>query len=131
EWAWPGSGGGVMADHGALVQVVDDDRAFRTAVSRVLRAAGYDVEEYESARDYLLRGEAPAAGCLLLDLRMPGPSGLDLQNSLSRQDRCVPVVFLTAHGDIPTSVHAMKAGAADFLTKPVKREPVLAVVRAG
>ena len=96
----------------------------------MLRAAGHEVRVYESAGDFLLREEEESAGCVLLDLRMPGPSGLDLQTALARRGSLLPVIFLTGHGDIPTSVRAMKAGATDFLTKPVKREALLEAVRS-
>jgi len=113
-----------------VIRIVDDDHSFRVAVGRVLRMAGYDVREYGSAGDFLMGDATEDPGCVLLDLRMPGPSGLDLQASLARHERSLPIVFLTAHGDVPLSVRAMKAGAADFLVKPVKREALLAAVRA-
>jgi len=118
-----------MTRGAAVIRIVDDDAGFRTAISRLLRAAGYEVRVYESAGDFLLRDD-DADGCVLLDLRMPGPSGLDLQTALTRRGALLPVIFLTGHGDIPTSVRAMKAGAADFLTKPVKREALFEAVRS-
>src|SRR5215470_19846468 len=105
-----------------IVYVVDDDDSLRKAVARLLRAAGYEVCAYASAGDFALANrERTRRGCVLLDVRMPGPSGLDLQEALAREDEPLPVIFLTAYGDIPTSVRAMKAGAVDFLTKPIKR----------
>jgi len=113
-----------------IVYVVDDDDSLRKAVARLLRAAGYEVCAYASAGDFALANrERTRRGCVLLDVRMPGPSGLDLQEALAREDEPLPVIFLTAYGDIPTSVRAMKAGAVDFLTKPIKRDVLLNAVR--
>jgi FixJ family two-component response regulator len=111
-----------------LIHVVDDDDSLRSALQRLLAAAGYRVKAYASAGEFLLDPPADAPGCLLLDLRMPGPSGIDLQEALSRHGIRLPVIFLTGHGDLATGVRAMKAGAVDFLTKPVEREPLLAAV---
>jgi FixJ family two-component response regulator len=113
-----------------IVHVVDDDDSLRKAVTRLLHAAGYDVRAYASAGDFALAGrEKNKRGCVLLDVRMPGPSGLELQEALAREDEPLPVIFLTAHGDVPSSVRAMKAGAVDFLTKPIKRDVLLNAVR--
>ncbi len=113
-----------------IVYVVDDDDSLRKAVTRLLRAAGYDVCAYPSAGAFALANrENHRRGCVLVDVRMPGPSGLDLQEALAREDEPLPVVFLTAHGDVPTSVRAMKGGAVDFLTKPIKRDVLLSAVR--
>src|SRR5262249_61512206 len=112
-----------------LVHVVDDDDSLRKAITRLLRAAGYEVRAYSSAGEFALSLRDNRRGCLLLDVRMPGPSGLDLQEALAREDEPLPVIFLTAHGDVPTSVRAMKAGAGDFLTKPIKRDVLLNAVR--
>lgn len=113
------------------VHVVDDDDSLRTALARLLRAAGHQVHAHASAADFLLARRGPLRGCLLLDVRMPGgPSGLELQHALVQQGETLPVIFLTGHGDIPMSVQAIKAGAFDFLTKPVRREPLLAAVAA-
>lgn len=113
---------------GPVIRIVDDDEAFRTAVSRLLEAAGFEVRAYASAGDFLLAEEDPTPGCVLLDLRMPGPDGLDLQAALGRRGDSLPVIFLTAHGDVAASVRAMKAGAEDFLTKPVKRDALLSAI---
>jgi FixJ family two-component response regulator len=113
-----------------IVHVVDDDDSLRKAVMRLLRAAGYDVRAYASAGEFALANrENHARGCVLLDVRMPGPSGLDLQEALAREDEPLPVIFLTAHGDVPTTVRAMKTGAVDFLTKPIKRDVLLSAIR--
>jgi len=113
-----------------VIRVVDDDEAFRTAITRLLKAGGYEVRSYTSAGDFLLGEEDSTPGCVLLDLRMPGPDGLELQSAIGRRPNPLPVVVLTAHGDVAASVHAMKSGAEDFLTKPVKREPLFAAIRA-
>jgi RNA polymerase sigma factor (sigma-70 family) len=113
-----------------IIHVVDDDDSLRKAVTRLLRVAGYDVRAYASAGEFLLASrENNRRGCVLLDVRMPGPSGLDLQEALAREEEPLPVIFLTAYGDVPTSVRAMKAGAVDFLTKPIKRDMLLSAVR--
>jgi FixJ family two-component response regulator len=112
-----------------IIHVVDDDPSFRTAVTRLLRAAKYEVRGYPSASEFLDSDSSAGPGCILLDLRMPGASGLDLQQSLARMEERLPVIFLTGHGDIPASVRAMKAGAVDFLTKPVRRETLLAAIQ--
>jgi FixJ family two-component response regulator len=113
-----------------IIHVVDDDTSFRRAVTRLLRAANYQVRDYASASEYISADAAATPGCILLDLRLPGTSGFDLQQSLaSREDR-LPIIFLTGHGDIPASVRAMKAGAVDFLTKPVQRETLLRAVQS-
>jgi FixJ family two-component response regulator len=113
-----------------IVHVVDDDESLRTATARLLGAAGYEVRTYASAGEFALARDATMSGCVLLDVRMPGPSGLDLQDSLARNSNPLPIIFLTGHGDIPMSVRAMKAGAVDFLTKPVERSVLLAAVEA-
>ena len=119
-----------MTSEEPVIRVVDDDQGFRTAISRLLRAAGYQVREYASAGDLLLADEEQTPGCVLLDMRMPGPSGLDLQEALAKRERKLPIIFLTAYADVRMSVRAMKAGAMDFLAKPVKREALLSTVRA-
>jgi FixJ family two-component response regulator len=118
-----------MSDGIPVIRVVDDDEAFRTAISRLLRAAGWEIREYASAGDYLLANDDARPGCVLLDLRMPGPNGLDLQAALRKRDDALPIVFLTGHGTVPATVRAIKDGAEDFLTKPVKREVLIDAVR--
>ena len=112
-----------------IIHVVDDDASFRTAVTRLLRAANYEVRGYASAAEFLNSDPCAEPGCILLDLRMPGASGLDLQESVERMEVRLPIVFLTGHGDIPASVRAMKGGAVDFLTKPVPRETLLGAIQ--
>jgi FixJ family two-component response regulator len=112
-----------------VIHIVDDDESMRTAMERLFTAAGYAVNTYASAGDFLLA--APhSAGCILLDLNMPGPSGLDLQQGLARAGNTLPIVFLTGHGDLSHGIRAMKAGAVDFLTKPVERATLLAAIEA-
>lgn len=111
-----------------VIHVVDDDDSLRAALQRQLTAAGYQVRVYASAGEFLLAPPSDASGCLLLDVAMPGPSGLELQDVLERHGVRLPVVFLSGHGDVATGVKAMKAGAVDFLTKPVERETLLAAI---
>lgn len=113
----------------SVVHVIDDDDSFRVAVSRLLGSAGYQVRTYASAGEYLIQPPSPGvAGCLLLDLRMPGPNGLELQQALARMDSTLPIVFLSGYADVAASVTAMKAGARDFLTKPVDKDALLSAV---
>lgn len=112
------------------VYLVDDDAAILRALTRVLREEGFAVEAFASAEAFLSRrGAAPDGGCLVLDVTMPGLGGLDLQARLAEAGGSMPIVFLTGHGDIPTSVRAIKAGAADFLTKPVAADVLVRAVR--
>jgi len=117
-----------MNSAGPVIHVVDDDASFRVAVARLLQAAGYRVALYESGERLLEGLPGAASGCILLDLRMTGLSGLDLQDRLAELGHPLPIVFLTGYGDIPASVRAIKAGAEDFLSKPVSKEPLLAAV---
>jgi FixJ family two-component response regulator len=112
-----------------IIHVVDDDDSLRTAVMRLLRAAGHEVRGYPSAGEFLLAPPGNTPGCIVLDVRMPGPCGLDLQAAVGKLDDALPIIFLTGHGDIPMSVRAMRAGAVDFLTKPVQRTALLTAVR--
>ena len=112
-----------------VVYVVDDDLSVRRSTGRLLRCAGFKVETFASAREFLEfpRREVPA--CLVLDVRMPDVGGLELQRELNRLGNTVPVIFITAHGDIPMSVRAMKAGAFEFLTKPFQTAHLLEAIR--
>jgi FixJ family two-component response regulator len=114
----------------ATVFLVDDDPGVRRSLSRVLHEAGFDVQAYESAEAFLARAGTVSRGCLVLDVSMPGLNGLDLQRQLSEAGQAMSIVFLTGRGDIPMSVRAIKAGAVDFLTKPVASETLLAAVRS-
>jgi len=111
-----------------IVHVVDDDASWRKSVARLLSAAGYRVELYASAENFLQNADTGAPGCILLDVRMPGLTGLQLQQRMAEMRHALPIVFLSGHGDIPTSVLAIKAGAGDFLTKPVDAEVLLRAV---
>ncbi len=110
------------------VFIVDDDASFRSALSRLLRAAGHQVKAFSSASEFVAGVPATGPGCVVADLQMPGLNGLDLQAALAGSDNPLPVLFLTGHGDIPTSVQAMRLGAEDFLTKRAPRETLLDAV---
>jgi FixJ family two-component response regulator len=115
----------------STVYLVDDEADLRRALTRLLQADGLRVESFGSAEEFLAQVPAGAAGCLVLDISMPGLDGLQLQERLRDRAATLPVVFLTGQGDIPTTVRAIKAGAVDFLTKPVKAADLLRAVRAG
>jgi len=120
-----------VTDPAPLVRIVDDDASFLTAVGRLLRASGFAVRTFASAAEFLAQPEFDVPGCVLVDLQMPGLSGLDLQEALARERHPLPVIFLTGQGDIPTSVHAMRRGAEDFLTKLAPKADLLAAVTRG
>ena len=120
-----------MTSFAPVIHVVDDDDSVRTALTRVLRAAGFETRAYRSAVDFLLAERPTAPGCIVLDVRMPGLNGMDLHRKLMTEEGALPVVFLTGKGDIPMSVYAIKAGAVDFLAKPARAETLLRAVRAG
>ncbi|SAL11752.1 response regulator transcription factor [Caballeronia humi] len=112
-----------------VVHVVDDDDDMREAVAVLLRVAGYQVRTYSDAGHFLLSDATHAPGCLLLDVRMPGgPSGLDLQEALAERRSPLPVIFLSGQADVPMCARAFKAGALDFLTKPIRKDELLAAV---
>ena len=111
-----------------MVFVVDDDPSVRKSLTRVMTSAGYTVEAFASAREFLSRERVPGPCCLVLDVRMPGLTGLELQEALADRRHRMPIVFITGHGDISMSVKAMKRGAADFLTKPFDVEKLLEAV---
>lgn len=111
-----------------LVVIIDDDLEVRTALAELLYSVGLEAEAFASSRDWLESGLTDRPGCLILDVRMPGSSGLDLQHHLGRTGDAKPIIFLSGHGDIPMTVQAMKAGAVDFLTKPVRDQTLLDAV---
>jgi FixJ family two-component response regulator len=118
-----------MITEAPVIHVVDDDVSFRTAVARLLKACGYQVALYESARQLLEKPPSTDPGCILLDVRMPGMSGHELQARLLNIGNTLPIVFLTGHGDIRMSVRAIKAGAEDFLSKPVSRKTLIEAIQ--
>lgn len=117
-----------MSGDAPLVLVVDDDPSMREALSSLIRSAGLRVETYGSAQEFLGRGRPDAPACLVLDMRLPRISGLDLQDRLVQMGVAIPIIFLTGYGDIPATVRAMKAGAAEFLTKPVRDGELLEAI---
>lgn len=112
-----------------IVFVVDDDVSVRESLELLVRNAGWQPETFESAQEFLNRPRPQVPSCLVLDLSLPGISGLDLQKQVSTERSDMPIIFITGHGDVPKSVQAMKAGAAEFLTKPVSQELLLAAIR--
>jgi FixJ family two-component response regulator len=109
--------------------IIDDDPSLREALSLLLRSAGYRFEAFASAEEFLGRRPYCGIGCIVLDVRMSGMSGLDLQEELVRKGRCMPIIFITGHGDIPMTVQAMKSGAADFLPKPFDDDQLLGAIQ--
>lgn len=118
-----------MSAQSSTIHVVDDDELVRAALRNLLAAAGFEVRTYGSATEFLRATPHDKFGCIILDVLMPGPSGLDLHEALMQKGDAMPVIYLSAHGDIPMSVHAMKAGAVDFLTKPVDKVRLLNAVK--
>jgi len=111
-----------------VVYVVDDDESVRRSLARLLRSAGLTAETFPSAQAFLDRELPDRTACLVLDVRLPGLSGLDLQGALTQTERIVPIVFITGHGNVPMSVQAMKSGAVDFLQKPFEEDQLLAAI---
>ena len=120
-----------MNDAHPSVSIVDDDPEFRDSVVRLLRSVGLHTRQFSSVSDFLNAGPSDGPTCLVLDIRMPGGSGLELQRDLAAANRHVPIIFITAHGDIPMTVQAMKGGAIEFLTKPFRDQDLLDAVEAG
>jgi len=113
----------------SIVQIVDDDRSFLAATSRLLRASGFAVQTFSSASEFLAQRDDDAPGCVVADLQMPGMNGLDLQSALAQSGNPLPILFLTGHGDIPSTVRAMRGGAVDFLEKRAPKDKLLDAVR--
>ena len=118
-----------MSEADAIVFVVDDDPAVRDALTSLLESVGLAVETFGSAQEFLTRQPPDGPGCLVLDVRLPGVSGLDLQRALATAQITLPIIFLTGYGDIPMSVRAMKAGAVEFLTKPFHDQELLDAIQ--
>jgi FixJ family two-component response regulator len=114
----------------SIVFVVDDDAAVRDSLDSLIRSVGLRVEAFSSGREFLRRERPEGPACLVLDVRLPDRSGLEIQHALAARDRSIPIIFITGHGDIPMSVRAMKAGAVEFLTKPFCDQDLLDAVRA-
>ena len=112
-----------------MVFIVDDDESLRTSLSSLLRSVGLQVQVFGSPAEFLNGKRPEVASCLVLDIRLPGLSGLDFQNELTKADIRIPIIFITGHGDIPMSVRAMKAGAIEFLTKPIREQDLLDAVQ--
>jgi FixJ family two-component response regulator len=121
----------IVPDSDACVVVIDDDPEFRTSLGRLLRSVGLRSQLFASIADFLESGPADGPTCLVLDVRLPGQSGLDFQRDLAAASVRLPIVFITGHGDIPMSVQAMKAGAIEFLTKPFRDQDLLDAVNIG
>ena len=118
-----------MTPEAPIVFVVDDDRSVRDALRRLITSVGMAVEVFSTAQAFLSAPRPNAPACLVLDVRLPGLSGLDLQEELANTNATLPIIFLTGHGDIPMSVRAMKAGAIEFLTKPFRGQDLLDAIR--
>jgi FixJ family two-component response regulator len=118
-----------MTEAGTTVFVVDDDPSFRRAIERLIRSVGHSVVAFGSAQEFLNNTRPDDPACLVLDVRLPGLSGLDLQRELADRHIHIPIIFITGHGDIPMTVQAMKAGAVEFLTKPFRDQDLLDAIR--
>jgi FixJ family two-component response regulator len=120
-----------MPEANASVLIIDDDPEFRDSVVRLLRTVGLDTQQFSSVSDFLKADAPDGPTCLVLDVRLPGRSGLELQRELTAANRQLPIIFITAHGDIPMTVRAMKGGAIEFLTKPFRDQDLLDAIEAG
>src|SRR3954447_19254338 len=117
-----------MTSQKSIVFVIDDDEAVRKSVKRLLASAGYDSEVFKSANDFLARPAHPGPSCVIVDVRMPGLTGIQFQEGLIKRNREEQLIFVTGHGDVPMCARAMKAGAVDFLPKPIKSRELLQCV---
>jgi FixJ family two-component response regulator len=120
-----------MGDADPSVFIIDDDPEFRDSVARLLRTIGLETRQFSSVSDFLKADPPGGPTCLVLDVRLPGQSGLELQRELTAADRQVPIIFMTAHADVPMSVQAMKGGAIEFFTKPFRDQDLLEAIEAG
>jgi FixJ family two-component response regulator len=120
-----------MSEEHPVVFVIDDDPSVREAIKSLIRSVGLEVQSFGSAHEFLRSKRPDAPGCLVLDVRLPGPSGLDFQRDLADAEIPLPIIFITGHGDIPMSVKAMKAGAVEFLAKPFRDQELLDAIQLG
>ena len=120
-----------MSEADSTVLVIDDDADLRASIGRLLRSLGINIQLFASISDFLKSNPPDGPTCLVLDVRLPGQSGLDLQRELARAKRKLPIIFITGHGDIPMSVQAMKGGAIEFLTKPFRDQDLLDAIQLG
>jgi FixJ family two-component response regulator len=120
-----------MREEQPVVFVIDDDASVRDAIVDLLRSVGLAVESFGSTQEFLQSNRPDAPGCIVLDVRLPGPSGLEFQRTLNKSDIDLPVIFISGHADIPMSVRAMKSGAIEFLTKPVPEQELLDAIQTG
>jgi FixJ family two-component response regulator len=120
-----------MSEEQPVVFVIDDDASVRDAIVDLLRSVGLAVESFGSTQEFLQNNRPDAPGCIVLDVRLPGPSGLEFQRTLTKSNIHLPVIFISGHGDIPMSVRAMKSGAIEFLTKPVREQELLDAIQTG
>lgn len=120
-----------MSTDQSRVFVIDDDPSIRASIESLLRSVGHTVHSFASTPEFMLNAQLDAPGCLVLDIRLPGRSGLEFQRELAKSDVRLPIVFITGHGDVPMSVTAMKAGAVEFLTKPFRDQDLLDAVHRG
>ena len=121
----------VQNEPGHLILVIDDDEPFRRAITNLLKSNGYEVEIFSSAEAFLDSAHTDKAGCLILDVQMPGMSGLELQRRLVEEDRRIPIIFITAHGTPENRDEAIRAGAVDFLPKPFSEQSLLNAIHKG
>src|ERR1700726_4726836 len=120
-----------MSDPNSTILVIDDDPDVRASVGRLLRSLGHNVQLFPSIADFFKANPPDGPTCLVLDVRLPGQSGLDLQRELAAANQEIPIIFITGHGDIPMSVQAMKGGAIEFLTKPFRDQELVDAIQLG
>jgi FixJ family two-component response regulator len=120
-----------MREEHPVVFVIDDDASVRDAIADLLRSVGLEVQSFGSSQAFLQSKRPDAPGCIVLDVRLPGPSGLEFQRTLSESNIHLPIIFISGHGDIPMSVRAMKSGAVEFLTKPLPEQELLDAIQTG
>jgi FixJ family two-component response regulator len=120
-----------MSEEQPVVFVIDDDASVRDAVADLLQSIGVEVKTFRSAQEFLQSKRPDAPGCIVLDVRLPGPSGLEFQRTLQKSNIHLPIIFISGHGDIPMSVRAMKSGAIEFLTKPLREQELLDAIQTG